>query len=1040
MPINDTFKKLVAVFGDAEYECPTDVLTLATNGFTARSMKFSDEGILCNKKLELVDGFKPVDNNSTQILTLANVAVDSNSSEDFIAAIRPINSFVYSEKSSSGDLEPSFTDMAPDRMFLENAYTSKDLRITGSLSASAGNGHLSTSTGGTVTGTIASSGLTGDVTAPFAPGDSFGSWVVETTIPAVYENFEAFTLMAGSLAPDDEPLQLVSDSSYFDFSDLVDIDGKFKFDFHVDSRFSIVKSITSSDICFHKGSNIPTNVMIFIGPYTEGTFDMTDSQYNLFYEYGHVPKYEIHFAPGSIIMNVVPVNQGFCLPPGFLVPEGSSVEALYGTVVDNLLLTDLIADSGFVINGGMILYNPVSQGTRKNTPAGLTISEYQKAKVGMKTSENLSLPNVIFGEDSKLPSDLMVNSEVYVTDDFTTGRGTVFMGGSTIKAGSLSLEGATMADEFKIAAGSIVNDDYVIPGPFDVMSNVDNGGTAISAGTTVGAPFLLGALETELTSGNTLPATLKVSSNMNVEFLPGSEFPVDTHCSTGAHLYGNVGFRNDGEIPAQSFLSGNFTVPAKSLVEKGTTLPNPIPIPDGTVLVMDSSLCKGVIFAGTNLPNLDLSQHSGSVYSGTGPVTTSPISMFVDVDGIARYVIKGGTTYRAGFKFPIDSIMSKNVEHGVTNSIGTDEFGAAYSSGLAVSKTLDEGDYSSTGLGEYSSDEVVIVPGVPTEKNIYLLTNMTSDYDFVIKVSDFDPKNVEFLVPNDDFVLLENIVLSEDYTVSGVSSVQFPAGKSTPKDFVLTVPHNFTTTGFTLNKAIKFDVTTSDDYITGIVGEGNTNYIRLPSNYTFTHSIRLALTQSISTSGTNSLKSTIDLPIGTKLNVSDPVKLIVNMAVTQDWVVLEDLVTYSAFTAETGMKFIEGGSVPGDIIVKSGQPLAKDIVLTEDITLLNDHVVREKLYLVKAGTRCTSGCTFVRGTEFYEPTSFDDVVFAPILSLGSNNLFDIPEGTLLDTDVGVPYLYDTVLNRVDHLQTDARNLILKLLILQNVVDGLVLNV
>ena len=1028
-------EKINASFGQASYTTNSSQAESAPRGFTAATMTFPDDGEVIETPLELTNGFTPVPNNKTQLLTLSSLSVDPNSAKPAVLAIRPTNSYVYRvDASSSGVLEASLNDLiTSDQItFTDTKLGDDDLLLGGSITAIVnGGGYLAD---GSSSHDYTGEGLTdtvSGVTKTAMTTQSAGSWPVQVTIPACLTQYETFVLRSGTTAPDDETFMDPVTERLIKLSEIPNliVSGSLVQDLVVDpSKYSIVKSITSTSVLFKAGSNLPDNLGLAVGTYVAGTFDASATGNALLYSYDKTPRYTISLPPGTVMGIPITVDEGFYLPSGHMIPSGSSTSDVADSITDALVLSKVRGGAKFLLQPETILTYVIDNGDRVRIPAGLSSSSYQMVPAGLRTDGDLNLTGALFPAGSMLESKMTIGEDVDVTDDFVLNKGTKLKSGSVLAKGSTSLAGAQVLGEVLISAGtsSTVSADFEVTNSYSIASSTDNGGVHLAAGATIRGPFTFPPNTTYLTSGNVLPALLKLIQSMGVTLSAGMELEADTHFGSAAYFYGNTGFDPHGSIPAQSYLHGSFTLPSGTELDAQSNFGFQIPIPAGTHFPAGALIPSGATFKdGAKLPRFDPSTQAVAAYvSGTAVGSLASYN-----DGSDSWlIIKGGSTLVSGFVIPEGSILSKIATAGTTKGTGTGSGYASYSSGTASNMSLDQGEYSDDRFSNSpAAVDKTITAGTATTSLIKLLTSVVLTSDLLIKLEDFDPASIAYLRMGESFTLANDLILDTPYDIEGVNTSLWAPNRPIPSKFTLTVPYSFTTAGCTLNKPIKFNVRTVLEFIDGIVATDAANYVKFPAGHTLTSRLRLALAQDVAMTGTNPMKTAIDLPAGTKLKTAAAIKLITPMTVAGDFVIGADITTYGAFKAQGGMKLLRGQAVPGDVHIRAGQPLPKAITLSSEVTLGADHVISESTYTLKENSKMTSGTELARGTVFTSGMQFDcPVTLAPILSLGSANVFALLENSSLSTDLKFPYFLDSSTGKVSLPSVDARALIIKI--------------
>jgi hypothetical protein len=1039
----------------------TGVLFHAKNGFTVKEIEFPDEGMSTTSSAKLLYGFKPAGNASTQTLTLSNLMVDPNAGKKFTMAIRPnglgtteLTQILYRKRVEYEDdkalenlnYNSEQADYGVDRtqyLFSGTKLGTDDLILGGTLRPYVDGARLRTAEISLDDGYCKTDGN------ELSESINYGHWEVNVTMQALLNSYEPFTLLAGSTVPADDVLEYVpgQGSGFVKFSEMntiSDVSGNFINDFHVlPTKYQIVGSFTTNSVKFYAGSVIPEGTLVKIGAFIAGSANLMEISENNWvqYNYNMYPKYTFDLPQGTTIDIAVELAEGFVVPGGQVVPVGSNTTDVDCTLItDNLVLPAFTASAGFDIQSGTTLTGVIPMEGYHTVKKGMTISMYQPVYAGLNTTSNLDLDVVKFPADSTLESDMTINHNYNVIESIVLAKNSLLKSGTRIPKGSQSLEGGFSEHTITIDTGSAVTSRVDISTPFVVEASTGAEDNPISLGTILKGPFDFPA-GTQITSGNILPTALKLLMTMGVTLAEGMELAAGTIFGSSAMLHGDIGFSPTSIIPALSTLNGTFSLPLGTKFLSGMIANFKVPVPDGTVFPSGSTIYAGTSFKeGAHLPGVgDLSQQAAPVYDGA--TIHGPLTKFMDEDGGIHLVIKAGTVFMPGWKFPVGTIMSSNPTAGHTAYLGTGVYGA--------SKTTDSYDTDYTlAAGSYSMDETVnapgqaefnFTPGVPTNTIIVMLTDTNLPTDVVIPLTDIDVDAAKYLSFNESITLLHDVLLHEDYVVDGSNNITWPVGTPIPSEFVLTAAYTFTTatSGMQISKPIQFNINTTSKFVYHIMAPGSS--IKLPpAGYTLTKPIKLGVDQAVSNMGSTAFKSTVTLAAGTKLELSGQqhIQLVIPMHVVNNFTVNAQLNVFPQFRLENGIVLLAGSLTPGVIVVGVGSPLPKNITINQEYTLTSDLLIKEDFYTLLEHAHIISGTVLAKGTEFPNGGKFvNGVTMAPILSLSSDNVFFIYENEQLTTDVNLPYVFtgdiaDGV-DGIDTLKVDASALIQQIEDLQN---------
>lgn len=1036
--------------------------TKASRGFTARRLQFPEEGLSTTNKMELITGFTPKHNANTQSVTLPSVSVSDNTPSPFVMSIRPVQTTspnLYRVKdddstslqSMNYDFDNSTEVDRTSYLFSQTKLgSSVDLHVTGKVPLAQYGFKYTTGGSGTPTTYGSTNGMSGSPTPTLtSPNNSsvdadvaagcttYGYWPVKTTIQAVGTLYDSFILKAGSPVLGDDVLQDLSGHAvkFSDMNDISDGSGNFLADFLVTpSKYQIVKAFTTNNVTFKANSSIPEGTLVFIGDFVSTS--STPAYTSVQYAYGVYPSYLMKFYEGTVIDVPVTLYDGFSVPAGFIAEAGTTTNDVDSTIITSTCsLSNVRAEPGFLLPADVNLTRVVLNGSKSSIKKGTSSAQMQPIPLGASCDSVQTLNGVQLLTNASLPSELEFTSRYETPNDISTHRGTLLTKGSILPKGAKTLEGAQIVGELIISSGSTVTDDFDIDTPF-VITDSNTSQQQLSVGAKLKAPFVFPP-GTQITNGNILPAAFKILMSMGVSLAAGMELVVGTIFGAGAMLYGNLGFKPNGCIPARSTLYGTVTIPTGSKLEKDTTLNVSLPVPNGVKFHTNDTLHAGTtIREGTPLPPMqDL---SAQAVPATGSVV-GPLSTFTD-SGIQYLVVKAKTAFMAGFVLPVGSILSKTNTAGTTYRLGIGSGATNYTSGTGSSYTLQSGEFSfDTRDRSPAASDFTFTVGVPTDTLIVLLTDVVFDTDIVLPLAYLDVEAGSLLAMNEPFTLASDLVLSNDYTVHGNNTVMWPANNPIPSDFVFGSPYTFTAPsgGTQLDKKLQFNFRTTNDYIYDILT--SSSYVKLPpSGYKLESAIKLAVDQPVAGSGIHALKTTVELAKGSKLNTTGGrVTLQHPMPVEDDFTVGAAITSFPRIFLQNGLSLLAGHTTPGDIHVTSGTGLPKNVNLPQSVTLSTDHTVAEDDYTIPQYSVIESGSKLSRRTSF--PSGFsttDTVKLYPFLSLTSENLFIVNEENEFSSDIQYPYLVNESSNQMDFMKLDNRGSLQEIKTLRALIEAL----
>lgn len=1052
---------IISSFGD-DITIPDDV-AIAKKGFTAQSLQFPPEGMTLTTELKLISGHTASDNSRTQILNLSRLEVDPNSGTSAIVSIRPTDNFLYREQSSGGSME-GLDDLdingsiRNSHVFTSTTLGRRGLRLTGQVSAYVASANVVTPVSGSSSpqNQTTADGLgPSAVLSAMSSGTDYGSWPVKITIQALTTHFQSFTLKAGSPVPDDTTIVNPSSGAYIKFSDmeLADGEGNFLSDFVVDpSLHSIVGSFETTDVHFNAYSEVPEGTIVELDTYhapTTTTNGVTLSSSTIaLYKYGQYPQFTFKFPRGTVVENTFPILDGFKLPGGHVIPAGSTTSDGGSNAIDapNLLtVNSIIASTGFQMMKDLELTGVVPTDKYITTPAGMTSRRLQPVPDGFTTTSTLDLDEMIIPASVSAESEITLKSDYPIVESIKAAFGSIFKAGSVLYRGSQSIGGALITGSLVIDAGSTVTDRVELSSPFVVEPSTygSNSQTnTLQVGTVLKGPFQF-PVGTHIPSGNTLPNFLKVVTSMGVTLAQGMILTAGSIFGTNGTICGDVGFDPQFKIPALSTLNGSFSFPAGTKFLAGLVSNVITPVPNHFVFPTGTTIPTGTAFQqGASIPNIgDIVSQAGTASNGIS--AAGPLTKTAEGDYL---IIKAHTTFLPGFQFPVGTILSYAAMAGFTSS-KADAKSSLNGSGTDGTSTRATMPTYTLAAASYSLDETQNAPGqdeytftcgVETLELIVMLSDTTLPYDVLIPVSDIGSDIGSFLSFNEKFSLVSDIVLTTPYTVNGSNNVYWPAGIALPSDFTLTGVFSSTFTNTTISKDIQFNVATNADFINGVMS--STSTLRFPpAGYTLDKKLKLAVDQAVSSTGSTSTKSFVQLAAGTKLQLVGTganIPLAVKMQVNGNFTVAVEFTNFPRFELPSGIILLAGMKTPGQILIGGGSLMPSNLLLTSDVTLSTDATIDEDGYTLLTYSKLASGSVLARETEFTEGAHLSNVSVSPILSLSKSNVFMIEEFEELSSNIQQPYLYDSVASTVHMLDIDDRGSLSKIAALQAAVEAL----
>lgn len=1038
--------------GDYTTDAPT---TISKNGFTANKITFPEEGLSTTAEIMTVGGHTGVENASTQQLTLSYLDVNPRSDRGVDMTIRPTktndtdNLYRARKDNNNSVLESMSIDEASDRSVFNFAQTTLGndyMEINGRVNAVQTGCTLLTNIAsvnvnntqlGTTNGFTALNNGSVGLTTPSA-GEGVGYWDVQTVIQPIMDDFDSFILKAGSEGLDDDTIIDMNNEpiKFSELDNFYTLDNKFIYDFVVDpTKHKIVQKITTSNVRFLANSRVPEGTAIQFTAYQSGSTDLEDSSKAIQYRYGDYPKYTFTFPPGSVMAIPLIIADGCSLPPGHVIPKGSNTNDVTEDVFSHLELNDVRCYPGITLPRDFEIYTIIHTSDYATVPKGSVSSLYQTVPFGTNFDEPLDVDSVEYPSGTALQGTLTISEDTKLDHDVITYTGTILGKNTYLPKGSKTLEGAKIVGELVIPVGSVVSDDVDLNSYFVIESSDDVEGNSLKEGAVIKGPAYLPA-ETQLTSNNVLPSPLKILLSMGVILKSGMEIEAGSLFGSMATLHGNINFSPKSIIPALSTLNGTFTLPPKTVLKKGFNMNVSIPLPDrfrltaGTILYAGTSVREGHVIP--PLDDIRLQTGSAAVYNGNTLTTpASVLSVVNDGNGNDYLCIKAHSPLLPGMQLHAGTIMSTQSTAGATSRVGSGTGGSTAGS-YDINLSLASGSYSNDDdVRGPAGIDYDFVAGVPTSQLIILLSDVTFPTDLLVPLNSLPSNAGSYITFSETYVLPNDLTLTKDFVVNGPNSINWPPSHPIPGDFTLSSQYTFTTpsSGSQLTKDIELNVYTNEEFVGGIMEASAT--LKLPAaGYRLKYPIKLTADHPVSTTGSNALKTTVELSAGTKLLTEDPITLGNPLPFTKDFIVGGEITHFPRIVCPQGIFLKEGHTTPGDIHIKENEGLPKNITLSQSIMLSTAHTIVEKDYTFRPYTVLTPGTVLAAKTSFPSGANFQSSVMGPILSLKRENLFYFKEGSPIKSAINFPYISDED-GVVTGMKFDFRNLVAALMTLQD---------
>lgn len=1026
----------------------------APRGFTARALTCAEEGSILVKQMKLVSNHIQPHSSQFQRMCVPHLFVDENADRAAQIIVRPttiatINN-LFRRKTvdgTAGGLEsmaidtPDLTGIDPGSFTFNGGMTGKDtLELHQTVTLNQPSCYTSTLS---VSTTPTDYPPGGGYLATDTDND-YGSLVLTTTIQPNISEFEMFTLVKGATAPADDVLLTLGDDDYVKFSELdqvVDSNGKFLQDFIVSPELhQIVKSFTSTHVKFHPRTKIPEGTVVsFVHSPGSGSNNFStvtdaipdDTRRVIVYDYATYPHFVIPLSQGFKIDSPVEILDGYSLHPGFVLPENTTFnDKAFGNTA--LTLTNVVAYPGSIFPVNTVIRRGVPFSHDIKVPKGFSSSYEQLLPTGSHVSEYLTIAGVTMPVGNQLPSELTTLSQLELTEEIVAAKGTLLKKGTYLPKGAPTPEGALIDSSINFPSNTELLYDLDVKTPFVV-----EGGATLVSGTTLRGPFIL-PQSTAISSGNYLPANVKVLMSAGVTLEEGMELEKGTILGGGATLYGNLGFNSKGYIPAGSSLHGTFTFPVGSTLPKGTSLPVSLPLPLLTKLDKDFLLPKGTVFSdGSNLPYISNIAEHVLTSPDAGPISR------LDGENGSFIKIKGGSSLTSGFVIPKGSILSGKATPGSTTSVTL-----ALTPDDAVEYVLDAGEYSFDHRERSAAgQDYTISPAETLANNLVLLVDIMFPGDILIPLEKIGENFLKEIIFNEPFTLVNDLKLTEEYTVFVSNSVMLPPSSTLHTDLTFTSQYTINANHMLLNKRLQFNFNTTEDFTYGVVG--STGYIKFPSpNHKLECPIKLAINQTVANSGQFATKAYIELVKGTKLklpdasiNVKGSLTLPLPIEAVDDFTITSDMTGVPRISLLNGISLKAGTNTPGDFSFSGNTGLPKNMLLPNAVVLSSDHVLNEDTYRLHLYTKLATGSVLARGTSF--PTGYffnETVTLSSFLSIDDDTTFYVNESDFFRTDFFYHYLVNESTGEMNIFHTDARNLVSQILSLTEMVKSLEMQV
>lgn len=884
------------------------------------------------------------------------------------------------------------------------------------------------------------------VAAAASPSDGLFAPMARVIVTiAAGMNYGKLVIRRGGKLPSDD-LCIDENGTSVKFSEvdgLVDALGNLLHDYLLDdTKLTFVQDFVSPSLAIPAGSVVPEGLVISL-QYFKRTYDgdsgvltyndnydvvdtsVASGRYRLVYPFGAAPTFSLTLPKGSKIESPVELTEGSSLVGGFVFPELTSFSTV--DFLDHVVtLEKVIAEPGFQIPSDATLTEVIGSSQECNLPSGVKSTVLTTLPVGTHSSGPLNFSTgVIFGLNSQAPVKMTLHDSVPVEADIVLEEGSKIAVGSTLPKGSQSLEGAVIKEALSFNNSSMTTSDYDVNAPFTIEAN-----STLKSGMQLRNAVL--PIGTVLTANNILPAHLKVLVSMGYSMTAGTEIPVGSVFGSGFQLSGDTGFEPKSVIPAQSSITGTFTLPSKTVLKAGFVLAQQdLPVPVGTQFKIGTVLTKGMSFDyGSQLP-VDFNVDTQVPEADLTATLNAALALIDDSTGNTgkKYLrVADHSPLLEGFLLKKGSMFSRKIAGNTlshSDAIDTGAAGAAaatHDAATHVALHLDPAEYSLSSAGSPAADPIDIYSGVPLSYDIYLLSDISSDREF-LQVYEGESSYLAHVRLSQRLTLAYDMTVSSaPYKVTSSSTVFWPKGHGLPQDFVLSASVALGSAGVQtfLNKEIQFNVDSNEEFVHGIIG--STSVLKMPAQqYTSQHKYEVSAGGvAVSATGPYASRAPIDLPVGTKL--SGNVKLVQPMSFEGAFTLGADIDTHPRFVSQGGIRLFAGQNFPGNIIIQPGQPLPRGLSLPIDVTLAADYVIHRGQNLsghvtytigpiddvesgrvvptLAAGSEIEEDSVFVDGLEIQVPVTFEQ-----LKSLRTVSQFSVYQEQVLSSSISYPHFY-----------------------------------
>ena len=747
-----------------------------------------------------------------------------------------------------------------------------------------------------------------------------------------------------------------------------------------------------------------------------------------------VPGYELCLPRGTSSCANFTIRALMEVPYGMLYPTGtifSQIDSLDATA--NLFSFDrTVFDHGYILDGDSFFDSIVTPNHKIRVRADSEVQVPSSVPDTASWEHPFCFASANFSNGATLRSWLKFRESTILDTPVLVAPHSKLEEGTILPAGTSTMEGQRFTSDLTFNAGTQIDSDTCIDCVFELDAITPQ--NPIAAGSTIRAfprheehsrsesdrkhseskehhhshsehdrsrnQTVIPA-QTVITSGNRLPGDVKVNVTDKVTLEEGMTLCKGYCFGPGFVLTGAHGFGAGFVFHEGSTLSADVSLPAGTELCVGSRFSFPLPVPEGVVFCAGHKLPEGTLIAnGTKIPHIGAKVNEDLVSN----VDVVPYLVTTTTYGGKYYIAyPAGTVFTRGVLLPSGTVMtnqalmSESVDvTGPVNAKSVTLDSNVYSSGWVTSNSqtllIDQADYSLYPCSHHNSQQIAsvgydFVSGVPTNINIYMLTDLVFPYTVLLPFSD-SPEIFCGILFAQPYVLLHELCLKEEYRVCRENSVFYPASCGIPFNFVLNTEFIIPSTT-TITHKIRLPSGCNCDLYYDILAAPGSSIKYPPTQKKIEHELVVGYGGLLISNATGGSRSYIILPHGQLLFSSyddgeqeDGLLLKTPIPLKCDWKIAVAITSAPAF-AVAGMFIREDGTLPGSVTYEAGCKVPTGLSLSNKATLACDYCVEADNcdgYLIASGayfpdnTKLETGTVFVNGAELlnfeYGPVRF----------------------------------------------------------------------